>query len=441
MEHFIFTINIIMQSISYIYIISIILKLFFNKNNYNKRNVFFTSILVFFIIFISEMIKKYIPLVNILIIIILLTLNLKYITKLDTIKSIFTSISMSSISAVSELITVILVTNTLHCNTTYLLDKSYRIFFIVLLQNALFILLTKYLVTLFNKYKEKFNINITNITSKQIILFVVLLIIYIFPQMILLITNQYDYSNLFLFISTIQFILIFIFISIFLNNSIKYDRNQKELYASELQNKTLFSLIESINNLKHDFKNILSSFKGYISTKKYDKLEQHVDELLLEYDISNNFYSIDKKVFNEPAIYGLLGTKYFLAIKYNILFEFKIEIDLTKINFSIPNLSRILGILIDNSIEATKDLSNPYIRLEMTYDKKRLADKIKIINTYNTNIKIDINKIYEKGFSTKKIKSGIGLYEVKKIINKSKNSTINTTIEHGMFIQTILIDK
>ena len=205
--------------------------------------------------------------------------------------------------------------------------------------------------------------------------------------MILLITNQYDYSNLFLFISTIQFILIFIFISIFLNNSIKYDRNQKELYASELQNKTLFSLIESINNLKHDFKNILSSFKGYISTKKYDKLEQHVDELLLEYDISNNFYSIDKKVFNEPAIYGLLGTKYFLAIKYNILFEFKIEIDLTKINFSIPNLSRILGILIDNSIEATKDLSNPYIRLEMTYDKKRLADKIKIINTYNTNTK------------------------------------------------------
>lgn len=436
----IFIISTIIQTFTCTYYLINISKLYVKKfPTRNKEIILFIFILITVIC--SQLTKLKLQNLNVLISILMLCISLILIFKIDYFFSMTISIVASIFMGITELISVYLITNILNYDTSYLVNNQYGIFLIIIPQSLLFFIITKAIIYLLTYVNKRFNISINNITSKQIILFVVLLIIYIFPQMMLLITNQYDYSNLFLFISTIQFILIFIFISIFLKKSIDYDKNQKELYASELQNKTLFSLIDSINNLKHDFKNILSSFKGYINTKKYDKLEKHIDELLLEYDISNNFYSIDKKVFNEPAIYGLLGTKYYLATKFNILFEFKIDIDLTKINFSIPNLSRILGILIDNSIEATKDLSNPYIRLEMTYDKKRLADKIRVINTYNTNIEIDTKKIYEKGFSTKKVKSGIGLYEVKKIINKSKNSTINTTIENEMFIQTILIDK
>ena len=106
-----------------------------------------------------------------------------------------------------------------------------------------------------------------------------------------------------------------------------------------------------------------------------------------------------------------------------------------------PDLSRILGILLDNAIEATKKSNNQYIRLEMKFDKRKNADIIRVINTFDTNIQIDLNKIYEKGFSTKKVKSGIGLWEVKKLVAKNPNSQIYATIEGKHFVQNVVIEK
>lgn len=83
-----------------------------------------------------------------------------------------------------------------------------------------------------------------------------------------------------------------------------------------------------------------------------------------------------------------------------------------------PELSRILGILLDNAMEATEKAKQKYIRFEAKYDKRKNADVIKVINTYDTSINIDLDKIYEKGVSSKKVKSGIGLWEVKNLSRK-----------------------
>ena len=79
--------------------------------------------------------------------------------------------------------------------------------------------------------------------------------------------------------------------------------------------------------------------------------------------------------------------------------------------------------------------------LEMKFNKRKNADFIRVINTYDTDIQINLEKIYEKGFSTKEVKSGIGLWEVKKLITKSRNSQVFATIEKDKFIQNIIIEK
>ena len=115
--------------------------------------------------------------------------------------------------------------------------------------------------------------------------------------------------------------------------------------------------------------------------------------------------------------------------------------NIKEINFPMPELSRILGILLDNAKEATLNAPNPYVRLEMRFDKRKCADIIRVINTYDTNISINLNEIYKKGVSSKKVKSGIGLWEVKKIVSKIPHAQIFPDIEKDKFVQTLIIEK
>ena len=63
---------------------------------------------------------------------------------------------------------------------------------------------------------------------------------------------------------------------------------------------------------------------------------------------------------------------------------------------------------------------------------------MKIENTF-TNINIDTNKIFEKGFTEKKNHSGMGLWEVKQIIKRNNNIKLLTMTDNHNFIQTLEI--
>lgn len=163
--------------------------------------------------------------------------------------------------------------------------------------------------------------------------------------------------------------------------------------------------------------------------------------MIKDCNLVNNLSTIDPKIFNEPAIYGIVGSKYFLATEKDINIQLDITTNIKEIQFPMPELSRILGILLDNAIEATVKSSTPYIFLEMRFDNKKCADIIKVSNTYDNTVEINTDDIYKKGFSTKIIKSGIGLWEVKNLIKKQHNSQIYTTIDNDKFSQTMIIEK
>lgn len=434
-----FIIGTIVQSITFIYFITKVAKLFI-KENYSKKQLTVTGILILIIGIFTQLIKNHVPLINIFFIILILTLSLHFVMKISKLKSLLIAIVTSVISAITELITMLIGILIFNTNGTSIFDSETQQIILLFVQGALIILLTN-LITLFRNKKIKLNDNLTRITHKEILLFVVLIITYTFPQMIILVFTRYSYPSIFLVINTIQFILIFIFLSIYMKKSIEHEKTQMDLYTSELHNKTLIGMVDGVRTLKHDYNNIIQALNGYVTTKQYDKLAEHINGVLKECNIVNNLSVIDPKIFNEPAIYGVVGAKYFLANKDNISFDFDVMTNIAKINFSMPDLSRILGILLDNAIEATKKTKKSYIRLEMKFDRRKNADVIRIFNTYDTNIQIDLTKIYEKGFSTKEVKSGIGLWEVKKLINKSKNSQIYATIEKDMFVQNIIIEK
>ena len=322
------------------------------------------------------------------------------------------------------------------------LTSSYTVLYLLTIQCILVMLISTLINLIINKKKINGEF-LERMNFKQVFTFAITIMLYFLPTLILLLLGDYKYPPMLFLINAVQFAIVCIFLFSYLKKTIENEKTQSDLFTSELHNKTLIGMVDGVRTLKHDYNNIMQALNGYVSTKQYDKLQEHINSVLKECNVVNNLSVIDPKLFNEPAIYGIVGSKFFLATEADITFDFDVTSDIATIPFPMPELSRILGILLDNAIEATKKATKQYIRLEIKFDNRKNADIIKVINTYDANITININDIYKKGYSTKEVKSGIGLWEVKKLIKKNPNSQIFAYVneDEHQFIQNIIIER
>ena len=111
-------------------------------------------------------------------------------------------------------------------------------------------------------------------------------------------------------------------------------------------------------------------------------------------------------------------------------------LDLNKLNMKIYEFTRILGILLDNAIEAAKDCDEKIINIEIRKETKKNRQILIIENTYS-NKDVDTDKIFEKKYSTKLGNSGLGLWEVRQILKKSTNLNLFTTKNDTFFKQQL----
>lgn len=78
--------------------------------------------------------------------------------------------------------------------------------------------------------------------------------------------------------------------------------------------------------------------------------------------------------------------------------------DLTKMEITSYELCKILAILLDNAIEAAKQTEEKIVNVRMLRDFRMNRDLVIIENSY-INIDVDINEMFEKGYTSKKEKA------------------------------------
>ncbi len=405
----------------------------------NKKNTYvITAIASFIAIALSQIIdlKQYNAMLNTLLLATMLVIIMKLTFKTSILKSIIVVISYYILMAVTEITIYYAMNYLLKISSDILQNITYSSLLLIVIQH----ILATIIMILVNTFIIK-KYNLKNLTFKNLKLLLFMIIGYILPQIVVFSFANYSYPLPLMIINILQIILVSVLIFSYFKRIIREDQIETELNSAELHNKTLIEIVDSVRTLKHDYGNIVQALNGYVITKQYEQLDEYINSLLKEFDSVNNVSSIDPKIINEPAIYGVVGAKYFFATEHDITFELDIVSNIKEINFPKPELSRIFGILLDNAIEATQKAKEKYIKLEIYFDEKKYANIIKIINTYDTSINIDLNNIYEKGISSKKVKSGIGLWEVKKLIKRNKNSQIYATIEKDKFVQNLIIEK
>lgn len=220
------------------------------------------------------------------------------------------------------------------------------------------------------------------------------------------------------------------------------EKTTESLEEERLYNKTLTILYDNIRGFKHDFNNIVQAIGGYISTDDMNGLKDYYSDLITDCQKVNNLAILNPELINNPAIYSLLTSKYHKAEELGIKINFEIFLDLTTLKIKTYDLTRILGILLDNSIEATSKCEEKIINVIIRKDNKANRDLFIIENTYY-NKDVDIERIFEKGYTSKSEEDGknhgLGLWEVRKILKKSNNLNLFTTKDSKLFKQQLEI--
>lgn len=276
---------------------------------------------------------------------------------------------------------------------------------------------------------EKFTYNL-NLTSKIVInLFSFLCLAFVFVNTFLLLL---DFSGSILLFLLLNMVLIVALITLILK-TLDLLKAELSLDCEKKSYNCLVSSYDGIRSFKHDFSNIMQSIGGYLMTDDLDGLKIYYASIFKDCEELKKLSILNKDVLNSPPVLSLITEKYYKAQDLGIDFNIEVFVDLNSLNMNIYEFTRILGIFLDNSIEAANLSAKKVINIIIAKDARKHCDSLIIENSYESSTSIDTTKIFEKDYSTKPKNTGLGLWKVKKILKKYDNVFLNTTVTDDSF--------
>lgn len=280
-----------------------------------------------------------------------------------------------------------------------------------------------------------------DVDSKNKILILINLFLGILTLILQSILIFYYVDSFPILITLLSFIFLLAYFSISLyslNKVMKLNLTTKKLESTEAYNNTLRILHDNVRGFKHDFDNIVTTIGGYIRTEDMKGLKKYYLQLEDDCQRVNNLYLLNPEIINNDGIYNLLTKKYNEAEEKDIKVNITFLLDLSTLHMKIYEFARILGILLDNAIEASSECEEKIINLTFRNDNKNSRELIIVENTYNDK-NLDTEKIFEKGISGKNNHTGLGLWEVRKLIKKNNNINLYTSKNDNFFCQQLEI--
>ena len=296
-----------------------------------------------------------------------------------------------------------------------------------------FTLLITFLTSLFCKLKfvRKFSDLIINLSKNNYVNVLVISLIILF----IVISLEYDYEK-FLFNLLLLSVFLFFIVFAFVKNHLAQKEKQEKETLLEFISKYEKIIDENRIN-KHEMLNNLIILRGFEdkNTEEYNKV---LDDLIVTYD--NNSDACIKNISKLTT--GLKGILYYKIndmrnknINLNVNISKRVSSPLEKLPLDeYVILSRIIGIVMDNALEASIKSKEKFVMIEVFEQNDNVI--IIIENSYNN--KVNINDLKKKNFSTKGKSRGLGLYIANMLLKKSKHIEMTQHAEE-LFITKLTI--
>ena len=239
----------------------------------------------------------------------------------------------------------------------------------------------------------------------------------------------------------------YFFVSVFL--SLSMFRAYREKIQTEIRQRAfqdlhdytrnLEAMYDGLRSFKHDYINILSSLSGYIEDGDMEELKVFFEGKILPTQklITQGDYKLNQlSNISVLEIKSLLSAKMIYAHEMGIDVTIDIPENISSFFMDTVDLARILGIFLDNAVEAALITAHPEVGLNII----RNPDTVAVIITNSVqDSDIALHKLKQQGFTTKTGHTGIGLANAQKMIRSYDNILWETTLKDGCFTQYLEI--
>lgn len=417
--------NSVFTSFVLIYISSKLLN--YNIKDNKPKNLIIIIIYTIILSLITLYLKNNFLKLSCLLLLNIITLKIIYNQSIN--KTILTSTLIYILFMISEVLCVTILSFFLKFNK-FLTTSS---IFINLLLNFIIFIIACLITILFKTKLQKIIQKLDEIF--EVSLFVYLIIILGF---IIVLFNNDIKNNI---IITIFILLVFnIIFVLMLKEKLMYKKIKEK---TENINQNADFLIETIDNfrrLNHKTKNDFILIRSLIKNNENKEAIKIIDEILEDINVPNFTKKFDN--INSIKLRNFLSIKFNNIQNKNITLNVEVSKEASSINLDniiketyTKDFYRILGILLDNAIEATETDQNKQITLDIYINKNDYI--ITIANTFNS--KVELDKIYTYKYSTKGKNRGYGLSLLNEIIKTSPIFDINQEIVKNVFYSELKI--
>lgn len=208
-----------------------------------------------------------------------------------------------------------------------------------------------------------------------------------------------------------------------------------EIQATGTSVSSLLHTNQEFRAIKHDFYNVLQGYGGYLAIQDYEGLSRYHKKLFSATKEAGDSLNIIEVLRSRIAVYSLLESMAKKAKKSGVSFSIHQICEVTNIVLDDIDLCRVLGILLDNSIEEAELSKGGQVNISF---EQRDKNSILIVISNTTNGEVNTKDIFKEGYTTKLNHSGIGLPQVMNILNLYEHCSLRINY-HGKQFTIFLI--
>ncbi|NBJ03876.1 GHKL domain-containing protein [Lachnospiraceae bacterium] len=258
--------------------------------------------------------------------------------------------------------------------------------------------------------------------------------------------DMIGYTRKIVLFNCILFTCYFIISTILIVNIIKANREKADMDARQdsyhrLQEYTnqIENMYSSLRSFKHDYSNILLSMSGYIEADDMEGLKGYFEKEILPTgkNISKNTAHINQLMnIRTTELKSILSAKLLYAIELNINVSIEVTNEIEDIPMDTLDLTRVIGIFLDNAIEAALETDSPFLSFALVHVD---TEYVFIISNSFLEKGVPYASLAQPNVSTKGANRGLGLYNAHEIIAKYNSVFLDTEIQNEHFVQRLRI--
>ena len=258
-----------------------------------------------------------------------------------------------------------------------------------------------------------------------------------------IVSNYVHFNSFGSILATIVFICLLLIFFAMNAKKVQVEReialNQKKFEQEHLQTYTdeIVALYNEIRGFRHDYAGMLVSMQMAIDSKDLQEIDRIYNQVLVKANQklrSDKYTYFDLNNIEDSALRSLIAQSIVYARNNDVEFTLEVKDIITRLSIDLLDLVRIMSVLLNNAVEGAAE---SYLKqMEVAVIKMDLETVIVIQNSCKYTM-TPSEDLFELGFSTKGRNRGIGLNNVKEILDKYENIILETEMEDSKFRQII----